>query len=61
MKSVLSEPNLITSLFNFVCASSYWLTQIALHVELHNDQMYAPLEEIEVKLPITNAVPDTLK
>lgn len=61
MKTALSEPHLITVLFNFVCASSYWLTQIALHVELHNDQAYAPLEEIEVKLPMTDAVPDTLK
>lgn len=61
MKSVLSEPNLVTMLFNFVCASSYWLIQIALHAELRNDQTYAPVEEIEVKLPIPDVVPDTLK
>lgn len=64
MKSALSEPTLLKMLFSFMCATSYWLTQIALHIELSNNQIYAPMDSVEIEMPITNlhmVVPDTLK
>ncbi|KAL1516645.1 hypothetical protein ABEB36_000530 [Hypothenemus hampei] len=64
-KCVLSEPQFQKDMFNFIAATCYWLTQVALKTNF--DQLentiatYAPLEERTVTFPLPEKIPNTLK
>ncbi|XP_060534633.1 ubiquitin conjugation factor E4 A [Cylas formicarius] len=61
LKCVLSEPILLKDMFDFLSATTYWLTQVAIRNDLDEGPSYAPLKELKVTFPLSNKIPDTLK
>lgn len=57
----MSEPNLIEFLYNFMSASAFWLTQVAVNVNYKSNTTYAPLDVQEIHFPLSTVIPDTLK
>ncbi|KAK5639980.1 hypothetical protein RI129_010791 [Pyrocoelia pectoralis] len=62
IKCAMSEPNLQEILFNFISASAFWLSQVAVNNNYKsNSTTSAPLEAKEIIFPLPDDVPDTLK
>nr|XP_022906480.1 ubiquitin conjugation factor E4 A [Onthophagus taurus] len=59
IKTTLSEPTLVDMLFYFTSATSMWFNQVA--VNNNFEEHYAPLKEVQLKFPLPEPIPDTLK
>ncbi|CAH0547613.1 unnamed protein product [Brassicogethes aeneus] len=60
LKCQLSDPVLLTAMFDLISSTCYWLSQIVVH-EKNADGTYAPLTEAEINFPIGEEIPITLK
>lgn len=63
MRCALREPQSMSLLANLHSASCNWLVQVAIHKALLDPatKSYAPLTKLELKFPIDDEEPDTLR
>ncbi|XP_050300790.1 ubiquitin conjugation factor E4 A [Anthonomus grandis grandis] len=63
LKCVLSEPNLLKDMFDFMSATCYWLCQLVMKTEFPENETatFAPLEERPIVFPLPTKIPFTLK
>uniref|UniRef100_A0A1Y1K3I1 Ubiquitin conjugation factor E4 A n=1 Tax=Photinus pyralis TaxID=7054 RepID=A0A1Y1K3I1_PHOPY len=62
IKCAMSEPHFQESLFNFMSASAFWLSQVAVSASYKSNRATsAPIEAKEIVFPLPAEVPDTLK
>ncbi|XP_045464732.1 ubiquitin conjugation factor E4 A [Harmonia axyridis] len=60
-KAQLTEPNMLSSMFNFISSSCYWLCLVAIKQDSNDENSYAPNEETEISFPISSSIPNTLR
>ncbi|XP_072382541.1 ubiquitin conjugation factor E4 A [Diabrotica undecimpunctata] len=61
LKCALSDPDVISKMFDLISATSYWLCQVSMHQHTPESTAFAPLKELPVTFPLDSNVPDTLK
>ncbi|XP_077284887.1 ubiquitination factor E4A [Arctopsyche grandis] len=63
MRCAIREPQCMSLLANLHSASCHWLVQVAVHKGEHDatTDSYAPLSDLELKFPINEEEPDTLR
>lgn len=63
MRCAIREPQCMSLLANLHSASCHWLVQVAIHKSEHDatTDSYAPLTNHELKFPINEEEPDTLR
>ncbi|KAJ8971505.1 hypothetical protein NQ314_000667 [Rhamnusium bicolor] len=61
LKCQLSDPILMKSMFDFISATSYWASQVAVRDVFSDNSCYSPLKESLIIFPLSHKIPNTLK